>query len=311
MKNINSYTCKQRFKAVMLGEKGKKGLLEKIFCYTLLVLFAFVYMYPMLYMLAYSFMSQADVVNPIIKYLPSGWYIDNYTQVIAVIDYLPTLLQTLLVAVAPAILQTISTMLVAYGLARFRFAGRKLILVCVVVSFIVPQQVTLIPQLILYKELGLLDSLMSFLVPAALGQGIKSAIFILIFYQFFAAVPNSVIEAAKIDGAGDGRVFFSIGVPAAKPAILLVFLLSVVWYYNETVLSAIYFGGSITTLPLELAKLKASFDAVGGGTSGGASINEAIYMAGTLLSIIPLIIMYFFTQKYFVEGIDKAGITGE
>ncbi|MEG1705992.1 MAG: carbohydrate ABC transporter permease [Clostridia bacterium] len=303
---------KTKMKYIFMGNNEKKGLIEKIVCYALLILFGFVYLYPMLYMLAYSFMSPSDVVNPLVNYFPTSWYFTNYVEAAQALSYGKTLLQTLVEAVAPAIFQTASTMLVAYGLARFEFKGKKIIFGCIILTFIVPQQITMIPQIMLFKDLGLLDSLLSFIVPAAFGQGIKSAVFILIFYQFFSAIPKSVEEAAKIDGATSLQIFWKVGIPTALPAIILSFLLSVVWYYNETVLSAIYFGSEWTTLPLELAKLQASYEAIfGTASTTGKSINDAIYMAGTLLSIIPLLFLFFFTQRFFVDGIDKAGITGE
>ena len=132
----------------------------------------------------------------------------------------------------------------------------------------------------------------------------------IIYIAALGSVPEALIEAAKIDGAGSMQIFLRLGIPAALPAIFLSFLLSVVWYYNETVLSAIYFGSDFTTLPLELSKFQASYNNIIGNASG-KNANEAIYMAGTFLSILPLLVFYFFTQKKFTDGIDKAGITGE
>lgn len=304
--------AKTRLKACLLGNNEKKGVLPKIFCYALLILFGFVYIYPILYMLSYSLMSPDDVVNPAVNYFPTGLYWQNFAEAAQTMNFWKSLLSSLLVSIAPSVLQTVSTCLVAYGLARFRFPGRKIILGLIVFTFIVPVQITMIPQIVLYNKIGILNSILAYLVPAAFGQGIKSAVFILIFYQFFRVIPKSVEEAAKIDGANGFQVFLRVGLPSAVPAILLSFLFSVVWYYNETVLSAVYLGGALTTLPLELERFQAAYEAIFGGVSvSGKSVNEAIYMAGTLLNIVPLIIMYIFTQKFFVEGIDKAGITGE
>lgn len=299
-------------KSFFLGGGDKKGFVQCFISYALLILFGFVYVYPMLYMIGYSLMSPEDVVSPMVNYLPTSWYFQNYVEASKVLEFVPTLLQTLFVSVLPSLFQTISCGLCAYGLARFKFPGKKLLFGFIILTFIIPSQLTMMPQLLIYSNLKMTDSIMSFIVPAALGQGIKSAVFILIFYQFFRGIPDSVVEAAKIDGANAFQVFVRIGIPAAVPAILLSFLLSVVWYYNETVLSSIYFGGTLTTLPLELAKFQATYEKLFGTVATtGKSINEAIYMAGTVLTILPLLVIYFFTQRFFIDGIDKAGITGE
>lgn len=299
-------------KSFLLGTGERKGFIKSFVIYALLTLFGFVYIYPMLYMLGYSLMSPSDVANPMINYVPTSFFFQNYVEASKVLAFLKTLLQTLLVAIVPSLFQTVTCCITAYGLARFNFPGKKIVFALIILTFIVPSQLTMLPQLVIYSNLKMTDSLLSFIIPAAFGQGLKAAVFILIFYQFFRGIPDSVVEAAKIDGANSFQVFMKIGIPAAVPAILLSFLLSVVWYYNETVLSSIYFGGTLTTLPLELAKFQATYEALfGTATTTGKSINEAIYMAGTLLSILPLLVTYFFTQRFFTDGIDKAGITGE
>lgn len=304
---------KDNVKTFFLGNGEKKGFIPCFISYTLLILFGFVYIYPMLYMLGYSLMSPTDVTNPMVNYLPTELYFKNYQEASQVLRFGKTLLQTIYIAVLPAIFQTISCCLAAYGLARFEFKGKKIIFALIILTFIVPTQLTMMPQVLIYSSMKIIDTIWTFVLPAAFGQGIKSAVFVLIFYQFFKGIPESVIEAAKIDGAGSFKIFVKIGLSAAKPAILLAMLLSIVWYYNETVLTTIYVGGGITTLPIELEKFESSYTAIFGGTTTatGKSANEAIYMAGTLLSILPLIVFYFFTQKHFTEGIDKAGITGE
>lgn len=165
----------------------------------------------------------------------------------------------------------------------------------------------------LFSELGLLGSLNAFTLPAVTGQGINSAIFILIFYQFFRRLPKSLEEAAMLDGAGHFRIFFRISVPLVGPAFLISFLFSLVWYWNETYLASLYFGNELTTLPLQLQKFVDTYEKMFASTDSamGDKINEGIRMAGTMLSILPLLIVYFITQRWFVEGVERTGITGE
>ncbi len=304
-----------RGKAVLLGTSWKMGILFKIMLYVLLVIFGFVFLYPLIYMVSYAFMTPEDVVNPFVHYLPTQWfYMGNFTLAYQVLNYMKALGRSLLVAVLPAILQCVSTSLIGYGLARFRVPGKGVILALVLATFIIPPQATMIPQMLMYTNVGM-DNILAFLVPALFGQGLKSAIFILIFFQFFRSLPASLEEAAKIDGAGIIRIFVFIAVPLAFSGYLLTFLFSFVWYFNETTLTALFLGSKFQTLPLALESFLQSFNDMNSGAASsgesGKTINEAIYMAGTFLSILPLLIIYFIAQKQFVESVDKAGITGE
>lgn len=304
-----------RGKAVLLGTSWKMGILFKIMLYVLLVIFGFVFLYPLIYMVSYAFMTPEDVVNPFVHYLPTQWfYMGNFTLAYQVLNYMKALGRSLLIAVLPAILQCVSTSLIGYGLARFRVPGKGVILALVLATFIIPPQATMIPQMLMYTNVGM-DNILAFLVSALFGQGLKSAIFILIFFQFFRSLPASLEEAAKIDGAGIIRIFVFIAVPLAFSGYLLTFLFSFVWYFNETTLTALFLGSKFQTLPLALESFLQSFNDMNSGAASsgesGKTINEAIYMAGTFLSILPLLIIYFIAQKQFVESVDKAGITGE
>ena len=165
------------------------------------------------------------------------------------------------------------------------------------------------PTIEIHRSLHITGTVFAYVIPALLGQGFKSAVFILIFYQYFKAIPKTIIEAAEIDGAKTFTIFLKIGIPSALSAVLLTVLLSIVWYYNETVLTSVFFGSTISTLPLGIQSFEQSFTE-NYGTASGTSY-EAVVMAGTILNMLPLVILYAFTQKFFVQGMDKAGITGE
>ena len=301
----------ETFRMVLLGNQERKGAIPALIIYALLTLFGFVFLYPILYMIAYSLMSTADLVDPSVRYLPTGAEWSNYAEAWVVLDYPKVFWQTVLVSALPAICQTFACALTGWGLARFNFRGKKILFGLILFTFIVPSCLTMLPTVSLYAQMKITGNVLSYILPALFGQGFKSAAFILIFYNYFKAIPQSIIEAASIDGAGTIRTFLRIGIPSARSAFLLTILLSVVWYYNETVLASVYFGSAITTLPLGIENFKASFDSLYQGSGEGKSINESIYMAGTVLNILPLAVLYVFTQKFFVQGMDKAGITGE
>ncbi|WP_059172404.1 carbohydrate ABC transporter permease [Bacillus sp. FJAT-27445] len=302
-----------RAKRWLLGMQGTDGFLFKLLVYGLLIGIGFVYLFPLIYMGSYSFKSLDDLLNPLVNWIPTQLYLDNYKKANEVLDFVPTLLETLYVTVLPALAQTAVAAVIGYGLARFDFKGKKVLFVLVLATFIIPPQVTLIPRYIFFNELNILGSLNAFILPAIGGQGLNSAIFILIFYQFFRMVPKALEEAAQIDGAGHFRIFFTIAIPMAVPAIIISFLFSFVWYWNETYLASIYFGDALTTLPLQLQKFVATYQKMfpAGMNPTGNQLNEGIKMAGTVLSILPLLIVYFITQRWFTEGVDRSGITGE
>ena len=302
-----------RAKKMLIGSNGN-GLVQKLCIYGFVIIIGFVFIYPLLQMISDSLMSPEDIVNPLVEWIPQHIYTDNYSRALNILDYWKSLASSLYVSILPALLQMCSCSLVGYGLARFEFRGKKVIFALVLATFIIPPQVTMIPQFLMYKDLGILYSIKAYILPAIFGQGIKSAIFILVFYQFFCQLPKALEEAAKVDGAGNLRIFFKIAVPTALPAYLLTFLLSMVWYWNDTYMATMYFGTQIQTLPMKLSAFEATFKQMypaAAGVNTGNTVNEAIKMAGTFLNILPLLIIYFFTQRWFMEGIDKSGITGE
>jgi multiple sugar transport system permease protein len=310
-KKLDRYTTKA--KRILLGMQGTDGLLFKLLIYTLLIGIGFVYLFPLLTMGSYSFKSLDDILNPIVNWIPTEFYLGNYEKANNVMKFFKTLFETLYVTALPSIAQTAVAAVVGYGFARFQFRGKNILLVLVLATFIIPPQVTMIPRYVLFNDLGILGSIQAFLFPAILGQGINSAIFILIFYQFFRMVPKALEEAAQLDGAGHFRIFFTIAIPLAAPAFIISFLFSFVWYWNETYLAALYFGDSLTTLPLQLEKFVATYERMFPVVEGieGNHLNEGIKMAGTMLTIVPLLVVYFITQRWFVEGVDRSGITGE
>lgn len=294
-------------------KKKYKDILNKTIIYYILILVGFVFLYPIIYMLSYSLMDIDDLVNPLVKWIPTKLYLGNYEVAIKVLDYIPSLLKTIFVVLVPSVIQTISASLVGYGLSRFQFKGSKIILFLVIATFVIPPQVTMIPQFLMYKDLGLIGSIFAYILPATFAQGIRSSIFILIFYQFFKMLPKSLEEAAKIDGANTFTIFYKIAVPSAFPAYIVSFLFSFVWYWNETTLAALYFGNNYKILLLNLQNFSATYKNLYSMsiTQTGKNLNEAITMSGTLLSILPLLIFYFIFQRWFVESVDRTGITGE
>lgn len=307
-----------RFKKFIFGSKDKQGAGKSFIVYLLLISIGFIYLYPLLYMISKSFMNLDDLINPSINWIPSQFYTKNYSGAIQSMNYWKTLFDSVVIAGLPTLINLVICAFVGYGFARYNFKGKKLMMGLLIFSFILPPQATMMPTYVFYTNIKIVNSLKAFIIPALLGQGLKSQIYILIFYQFFKQVPQALIEAAKIDGAGHFKSFFRIAIPSAGPAILVVFIFSIVWYWNESYLTQLYVVGAFanasnwSSLIVSLKTFEDTYKSAAS-VSGGAmvDVNESVKMAGTMLSILPLLIMYLILQRRFVESLDRTGITGE
>ncbi len=304
---------RDRVRGLLLGTRAHYGLIFIVLVYALLIAIGFVYLYPLLFMLITSLKSPTDLLNPMVQWVPTELYFGNYVRAFRVLNYPSTLLASVLVSVVPSVLQTVVCSIVGYGLARYRFPGKSLLFVLILATFIIPPQNTVIPQMLTYRQLGLLGRIWALVLPALGGQGFRSAIFILIFYQTFLSLPKVLEEAARIDGASEARVFFQIAVPTALPAYIVSLIFSIVWYWNETYLTVIFLEGGIQTLPMQLSRFVQAYQNLypPGTVNIFDRLNEAIKLAGTFLNILPLLVMYFVLQKWFVESVERTGITGE
>ena len=301
----------------MLGSKDKEGFLKQFLVYALLICIGFIYTYPILHMVSSSLMTLDDLLDSSIKWLPSSLNFSNFQQAAKSMDFWNALWQSIVLAGVPTICNLMSCSITGYALARYNFPGKKIVMGIIILSFVLPSQITMIPTYVLYSNIGILNTIWAFVLPALLGQGFKAPIFILIFWQFFRQIPKVLIEASRIDGAGHFRSFFRVALPSAKPAFITVALFSFVWYWNESYLTELYVHGVYgqsdwTTLVVQLDNFAANYSSYATtATNAATNLNESINMAGTLLSILPLMILYFVLQRHFVESIDRTGITGE
>ena len=305
---LNIQKTKNSFKKKLLGLQLKDGLLFKTLIYALLIGIGFVYVYPILYMVSISLQDLSDLLSPSVLYIPSKLYLENIWTSFQVLKYLETLLSSLSVTLIPALLQTMVASLIGYGFAKFEFPLKRLIFGIVILTYIIPPQLIMIPRFVLFNDLNLIGSIWAIILPASLGQGLYSAVFILIFYQFYKMIPKALEEAAQIDGASPLYIYFKIAIPLSIPSFITSFLFSFVWYWNETYTSSLMLNNVVETLQLRLLTFVSSYQDLFPGDA--ALINEGIRMAATLLIILPMLIVYLFIQKLFIQGIDQSGLAG-
>lgn len=301
------------FRRLFFGTAGKKGILGKIITYAILTGLGFIFVYPLIYMISTSMMDSKDLVDSTVSWIPNRVSFESFIKAGKTLEFLDAIKDSFIMTVIPAFLQTAVLAMAGYGLGRHPIPFKKLWITLLIIIFLIPSQVTMIPRFLLFNSYHIVGTIWPMYFISALGQGIKSSIFLLIYYQFFSTYPRVLDEAAKIDGAGRLRVFFQIALPMAKPAIIVTFLFSFIWIWNDTIQIPQYSTGAVTTLPMHLAQFVERFNKLysSANVSTGGALNESIRLAGTLLTILPLIILYLILQRQFVESIEKTGITGE
>lgn len=310
MKKIDWKTTKNKTKRFFFGMSITDGFLYKLIIYILLISFGYIYLYPILFMTMNSLMSVEDLINPGVSWIPTTFEWSNYTRSFEVLEIPQAIWESTSFVFWNSVAATLSAMLIGYGFARFEFPLKKLLFVLMLATFILPQAVTLMSNVLIYTNLGIMSTKWAMLLPAMSGQGLNAAIYILIFYSFYKTIPHVLFESAEVDGAGPLRIFFKIAIPLVLPAFLIVFLFSFVWYWNETYITPLFAGGNIT-LPTKLIAFQNSYETLFPPDSPGNELNEAIRLAGNMITILPLLVLYFIAQRYFVESIDRSGITGE
>lgn len=280
---------------------------------------SFVIMYPLIFMVSCAFRERSDMTDPTVMWIPRHFTLDIIKETLDAMNFWETLKNTLILNIGCAFVQVLSCALTGYGFARFKFKGKNILFVVVIMMILVPPQVISLSLYSTFCHFGfgtfsvnLIDNMLTMYLPAITGNGIRSGLMILIFRQFFRGLPRELEDAAYIDGCGPFRTFVQVMIPNAASAFLTVFLFSVVWYWNDYYVSSTFFNNN-QTIALMLRNLDTElkqklFNTV----SAEISPREQIVWkeAGCLLSITPMLLMYVFLQKYFTEGIERSGLVG-
>jgi multiple sugar transport system permease protein len=295
---------------VMLGRNLSDGFLAKMVIYVLLSIVAYLYLQPLLYMISTMLKTVSDLLDPSVKWIPRVVTWENLTKAYKGLQYPEALRNTALIALSCSIVQVLICSMTGYALARLAVPFKGLITALVLLTFLIPPQVIIIPLYVIFSKLGLLNTLFVFLVPAIFGQGLKGALFILIFRQFFRAQPPSLEEAAKLDGASAARLYFRIMLPLAQSACLVVFLFSFIWYWNMYYEPSMFLAKGFTPLSIRLDQLEDVLNPSLLGSKDLVSnpVTEGTKMGAAFLIILPPLVIFMFLQRWFITGIERTGI---
>lgn len=298
-----------------------KNVLVKVFGMLILIGVSYVILSPVIGMFVNSISSDRDAFNPMVYILPESPTLEKYALVLQRLDYFPTIAKNLLYVITLTLLQIFICSMVGYGFARFNFPLKKLLFGCVVVMIVIPSHTIMLPLYMTFKQFdlfgiataltgssGLMGTTIPMYIMTALGCGVRSGLYIYIFNQFFRGLPKEIEEAALVDGAGVWYTYFRIMLVNAMPSVITVAVFSMVWQFNDTFYAKLFVISEDVVISKKigsLANVLATIDKILTGT-----IQELYVDAGVILVILPILIIYLWLQKYFIEGVERSGIVG-
>lgn len=263
-----------------------------------LSLLGIVFLYPFVWLVSASFKPRSDVFDN--RLIPETFTLDNYVQVWQEAPLALWLLNTAIVTVLAAVTVTISSAMVAWGFSYFRFRGRGFLFGLVLATMMLPGAVTMIPTFLIWNALGQVGTL----TPLWAGNLFGSAFYIFLLRQFFLGLPRDLFEAARIDGASQWGVFWRIALPLTGPALAVVLVFEVQAVWTDLMKALIYLRDSDTfTIP---RGLKSLVDAYG----FGGEWHWEIIITASVITTLPLIIVFFLAQKRIIDGVASTGIKG-
>jgi len=276
----------------------KKNNASKIICTLLVASFAVLFVVPFVWMILSSLKTTPEVFARPYYWLPAKWQWKNYVEVWSMdadVNMMRSYCNSLYIAFFSITLQMIISSLAAYAFAKVNFKGKGFLFILFLSTMMIPSQVTIIPRFMMFKTIGLYNNLWAIILPAAFST---TSIFML--RQFYMGLPNDLMEAAKIDGAGHLRIFFQIMLPLTKAALVSLIILAFISSWNEY-LSPLIFLPNKKFYTVSQAIESYMLDEYK---------QYNLTMAAATSTIIPVIILFIVGQKYFVEGIAASGVKG-
>ncbi len=304
----------------------------------------FVILTPIIEKLSYAFRYPGDISNQQVVWIPENWSVlnieiafeyltlikDNSFANIPFIYNISTFANTFILSAVTTVIQVIATAIAGYSFARLKFKGNNIIFFLVLLTLIVPSESLKTARLLYFTNnkffgISLMANAFSIYIMSAFGMGLRSAIFVYLFRQFFRGVPIELEESAEIDGAGVIRTFWSVMLPNARGAIVTVSIFSFVWQYNDYYWAELFKFHNANVRPVlttALASSAETFNSVvstsfpslvaelGEGIAKNSQFYGLVLNTSALLMMLPLIIGYLFAQNLFVESIERTGITG-
>ena len=278
----------------------RKKVSNTVLFHAVVCAIGFVMIYPLIWMFFSSFKESSLVLSTVDHLFPEKWEFGNYLNGwsgFGGTTFTTFFQNSVIVTVVSVIGNVLASAMAAYGFTRIRFRGRGFFFICMLITMMVPSQVLVVPQYIIFNGLNWVNTFLPLTVPEWGGR----AFFIFLIMQFIAGIPKDLDEAAEIDGCGKVRLFTRVMMPLIKPALVTAGIFSFMWRWDDF-LSALLYVNKSAKYPVSLA-LKLFCDP-------GSSSDYGAMFAMASLSILPSVLIFIFFQRYLVEGISTSGLKG-
>jgi len=273
----------------------KVSPIEQVAVHGLLIIWLLISVIPFVWMVSTSFKGPGEIFIFPPRWIPRNPTFNNYIDLFQEMNFGRPFLNSVLVSLSTTFLSVLIATMAGYGFAKFHFKNKNLLFLFILGTIMVPGQITMIPVFLLLSRMNLLNTYWGLILPA-----IANAFNIFFMRQYIMGVPDELIEAAKIDGAHEGWIFFRIILPLARPAMAAITIFTFTGSWNNFLWPLIIATDeSMYTLPVAVSVL-----------GGQYTENIAMQMAGSVIVILPLIIVFLFTQRYFIKGISFTGMKG-
>jgi multiple sugar transport system permease protein len=274
----------------------RKAVITRILPHLPLVVLGLFFLFPFLWMLSTALKTLPEATALPLKLLPRPPHWENFSLAFQRVPYLRYAMNTIFLTTVSVIAYLISSPLVAYSVSKINWVGKKILFPLILATMLLPMQVTMVPLFMVFNKLGWVGSFKPLIVPAFMG----GAFYIFLLRQFFLTIPDSLFESARIDGAQEWRIYFKIALPLCKPALTTVAIFAFLSVWSDFLGPLIYLTKQeMYTLSIGLQSYKFEH-----------YIEWNLLMAAAAMFTVPIIVLYFFAQRKFIEGIATTGLKG-
>lgn len=277
-------------------KRKKLPRLEVIILYAILIFLAVLFILPIFYLFMGAFKAESELFRIPFKWLPDKFQLDNFINMFQSIPFMRYLKNTMIIVIFNIAGSLLSCSLVAYGFSRLKWPGRDKVFILVLITMILPYQVTLVPLFLMFTKMKWIGTFLPLTVTCFFGN----PFYIFLLRQFFTGIPQDISEAARIDGANEFKIFSTLILPMAKPALTTVAIFAFIRSWNDFLGPLVFLGkDELYTLSLAASMLKSNLDP-----------NWSVLLALGTVMILPVLVLFFVMQKYFIQGIAMSGIKG-
>ena len=275
----------------------KKRVFSKTILYLVVIVLSVIFLSPFVWMLSTSLKTQEEIYSISKSILPEKIYWTNYKLAVTEMPFLRYFFNTAVITILVVVGICFSSSLVAYAMSKIEWKGKKILFPVIIATMMIPSQVTMIPLYIVYTKMHMVGTILPLTLPYFLGGG---AYYIFLLRQFFPTIPNSLVESARIDGASHFTIYSRIMLPLCKPALTSVGIFAFMFTWSD------FMGPLLYLNKQEQYTLSIGLQAF----MGTHFVEWGPLMAASTIFTVPVILIFFFAQKYFIEGITVTGIKG-